>query len=298
MIGELISAGANLLGGFLNRQEAEKSREQTERLAQQNIALQKEFAQHGLTWKIDDAMRNADKIHPIYSMGSAGASFSPVSANFASSGAMGNAIAAAGQDIGRAVNSTATQGQRLDAFTKAAQMLTLEKGGLENELLRAELASKNGRLRQVSAPPFPAPGENNFLIPGQSGTYVKPTPLAVTPGVPSQPQSEGGAITDVGYARTSTGWAPIPSKDIKERIEDNLPQELLHTMRNNIFPSVGINMSPPPFAAPPGKEWFFHPGKQEYQLVTPFDRRKILSDAWQRHFPYRPFGSWHKKPGG
>lgn len=266
MLGSLISAGANIIGGFLNSNSQKKANEQAARLAEQNRQDQREFAQHGLTWKIDDAFRNADRVHPIYSMGASGPSFTPVSANFTADTGIGSGIAAAGQDIGRAVSATATGKQRVDAFTTAANKLALEKGSLENELLRTELASKNARLRQVSAPPFPVAGAQ-YEIPGQSASeYIKNSPLETVPGVPGQPQSEGGAITDVGYARTATGWAPVPSKDVKERIEDDFIQQSLHSMRNNILPSFGYNFSPPPFDPPPGKEWHFHVPTQEYRL--------------------------------
>lgn len=264
MLGSLISAGANIIGGLIGSASTREANQMAAQQAANNAALQKEFAQSGIQWRVEDAKRAG--IHPIYAIGSGGASFSPVSANFSADTSLPNALAAAGQDIGRAVNQTRTQSQRADVFTKTAQALSLEKAGLENDLLRAEIASKTGRLRSPASPPFPAPGENNFLIPGQSGSYVNPTPLAVTPGAANQPQSEGGAITDHGYARTSTGWAPVPSKDVKERIEDNFPQEILHFMRNNLLPSIGYNFNPPPFKAPPGQEWHFHVPSQEYRL--------------------------------
>lgn len=263
MLGNIISAGASLIGGLLGKSSADDARRSQEALAAQNMAMQREFAQSGIQWRVEDAKKAG--IHPIYALGSGGASFSPVSANFAADTSLPNAMAAAGQDIGRAINSTRTADQRVDAFTKTAQALQLEKAGLENDLLRTEIASKTGRLRSPASPPFPAPGAN-YLIPGQSGSYIEPTPLKVTPGAAQQPQSEGGAITDVGYARTSTGWAPIPSNDVKQRIEDNLPQELLHFMRNNLMPSVGYNFNPPPFKAPEGQEWHFHVPSQEYRL--------------------------------
>lgn len=267
MLGSLISAGSNIIGGLLGRQSQKDAAAQTREAAALEYAHQKEFAQHGLTWKIDDALRNADKIHPIYSMGSAGASYSPVTQAFSSSSPMGDAVAAAGQNIGRAVHATATQDQRATAFSKTAQALALEKGALENDLLRTQLASENARLRQTSAPPFPPASGDAYTIPGQAqSTLIKSDPLKVAPGHPLQPQSEGGAISDVGYARTATGWAPVPSENVKQRIEDNLPQELLHLMRNNILPSIGMNFSPPPFKAPAGQEWHFHVPSQEYRL--------------------------------
>lgn len=270
MLGELISAGANLIGGFMNKGSADAAREASERAAANNIAMQREFAQSGIQWRVEDAKKAG--IHPIYALGSGGASFSPVSQNFTADTSLGNAMASAGQDIGRAINQTRTQGQRVDAFTATAQKLSLEKAGLENDLLRTEIASKTGRLRSPGSSPFPAPGDN-WLVPGQAQSgLVKPKPLEVAPGVPSAPQSEGGAITDVGLARTVSGWAPVPSKDVKERIEDNLPQEIMHFYRNNILPSLGINMSPPPFKAPDGKQWWFNTLRQEYQLLPKGER--------------------------
>lgn len=268
MLGELISGAFNLIAGDRASKEADSTRRMQIQQAAEERAQQREFAQQGLTWKIDDALRNKDKVHPIYSLGVSGPSYSPVSTNFTADTSMSNAIAATGQNLGRAINSTATQSQRQDAFTVASQKLALEKGSLENDLLRTQLASQVGRLRQAATPPFPQSGEAGaYLIPGQSSSpLIKNKPLEVTPGVSSQPQSEGGAVTDVGYARTSTGWAPVPSKDVKERIEDNVIQEFMHAFRNNVLPTFGMNRSPPPFPAPKGKEWQFNPLRQEYQL--------------------------------
>jgi len=157
----------------------------------------------------------------------------------------------------------------VDAFTQAAQAITLEKGTLENELLKTQLASQQGRLRQNATPPFPDTGDN-YQIPGQTQSgpqvYIKPKPLEVAPGHTSQPQSEGGSIADLGYSRTATGWAPVPSKDVKERIEDSVIQERLWDMRNNLLPSIGMRFDPPPFSPPPGQEWHFHVPTQEYRL--------------------------------
>lgn len=267
MLGNIISAGASLIGGYLNSKATQKQNAAAAALADKNMQQQRDFAEHGLTWKINDALKNADKVHPIYSLGASTPSYTPVSANFSADHGIGNAIGSAGQDIGRAINATATQGQRASAFTAAAQKLSLEKGALENELLRTQLASQNARLRSPATPPFPVQGDG-YNIPGQtqSGPLIKATPLEVTPGVPHQPQSEGGSITDVGYARTSTGWVPVPSKDVKERIEDDFVQQTLHTMRNNVLPSIGYNFNPPPFKAPEGQEWHFHVPTQEYRL--------------------------------
>lgn len=267
MLSTLLSAGLSLAGGLLGKSSADSARDQTYNLAQQNMAMQREFAQNGIQWRVDDAKKAG--IHPIYALGGPGASFSPVSASFTGDTSLPNALAATGQDVSRAISATRTETDKVDAFTRTARALSLEKAGLENDILRAELASKTGRLRQAAGPPFPAAADP-YLIPGQTQSgLVQAKPLEVTPAPSNQPSSEGGAVSDVGYARTKTGWAPVPSKDVKERIEDQIIPELMWSWRNNVMPTFGTNQTPPPFPAPAGKEWYFDPVRQEYQLQDP-----------------------------
>ena len=269
MLGNLISAGASLLGGLIGKSSADDARDAANAHSLRQEALQREFAQNGIQWKVQDALKAG--IHPIYALGSAGASFSPVSQNFSADTSLPNALAAAGQDIGRGIHATRTQSQRMDALGKTAAALQLEGLGLDNDLKRAEIASKTGRLRQGQVGPPMADPAANYLIPGQGDTQqVKAKPLEVAPGNPTRAHMEGGAITDVGVSRTNDGWAPVPSKDVKERIEDNIFQEALHFYRNNVLPSLGQNLSPP-YEAPKGKEWWFNTIRQEYQL---FDEGK------------------------
>lgn len=274
MLDSILGFAGRIGGSLIDRETTRDTNNMTKDMAQQNMALQREFAQSGIQWRVEDAKKAG--IHPIYALGSAGASFSPVSANFASPPSVAGDMAAAGQDLGRAINSTRTESQRADAFTRATQSLSLERAQLENEVLRADLASKTGRMRATQNPPMAA-AANPYLIPGQTQSgLVQGKPLEVAPGPSNQPQSEGGAITDLGYARTKTGWAPVPSKDVKERIEDAFVPETLWAIRNNVLPSMGFNMSPPPFKAPPGKAWYFDVPRQEYQLKdkdTPWYRR-------------------------
>lgn len=279
MLGSILSAGANIIGGILGSQSADKARDSTERMAAQNIALQKEFAQSGIQWRVEDARRAG--IHPIYALGSGGATFSPVTANFSGDDSLAKGFAAAGQDLGRAIDAGRTGPQKIDAFTRTAQALQLEKAGLENEVLKLEVASKAGRLRQVTQPAIPA-AVDPYLIPGQGNSpLISSKALEVTPAPKNAPQSEGGAIPDVGYARTGTGWTPVPSNDVKNRIEDQVIPELLWSLRNNVFPSVGYNFNPPPFKAPDGKEWHFDVLRQEYQL------RPKGQGWWERGFTVR-----------
>lgn len=150
MFGEILSAGANFVGGLMNRQETRRANEQNAAIARENIALQKQFAQEGIRWKVEDA--KAAGIHPLYALGATTHSFSPVSAGAVADSSLGNAMAAAGQDLGRAMNSTRTSSERNSAFQTTVEKLTLQKMGLENDLLASQVA----KLRASSNPPMPS----------------------------------------------------------------------------------------------------------------------------------------------
>lgn len=125
MLGSIIGAVGSLIGG----QSAKKEARRQER-------VQREFAQHGIRWKVDDA--RAAGLHPLAALGASTSSYQPV--------AVGDSgYASAGQDLGRAIDSTRTAPERDAAYTQALQRLQLERGGLENELLRSQIA----RLRQA-----------------------------------------------------------------------------------------------------------------------------------------------------
>lgn len=155
MIGDIISAGGRLIGGFLDRDTANKNRDQEMRIAQQNMALQKQFATEGIRWKVDDA--KAAGIHPLYALGANTTSFSPVSISGGSSSNWADTLGNMGQDVSRAMQATRTADERVDAFTKTAQALELEGKKLDNDIKRASLASSVQKVRQSQVgPPMPA----------------------------------------------------------------------------------------------------------------------------------------------
>lgn len=158
MLGNLISAGASILGGFMNRDAAREAQAQTQANLQQQYLNQKEFAQQGIKWRVNDARRAG--IHPLYALGAQTSSYTPQSVSFAADNSLGNSLSAAGQDIGRAINATRTSSERESAFTQTAQRLQLEGMGLDNQIKQASLASSIQRLRANSNPPLPIPEES------------------------------------------------------------------------------------------------------------------------------------------
>lgn len=152
MIGSLIAAGSSLLGGFLNRDAAKDANAAQLEQARRNEALQREFAQNGIRWKVEDA--KAAGVHPLYALGAQTASYSPVSVGTTADTSLGSSFASAGQDIGRAINATRTTQERDAAFTRSTQALTVQKMGLENELLASQIA----RMKVNNNPPIPSIG--------------------------------------------------------------------------------------------------------------------------------------------
>lgn len=117
-----------------------------------NANLQREFAQNGIRWRVEDAQRAG--IHPLYALGAQTHQASPVH--------VGTNFAAAGQDFSRAMEATRTGPERVNAQLQA---LTLERAGLENELLRSQIAgSKAALLRQVG--PAMPDGVTNTVMGG------------------------------------------------------------------------------------------------------------------------------------
>lgn len=159
MIGPLISAGANLIGGFLSRDAQKDANAANAAMAAQNIKLQKQFAQEGIRWKVEDARKAG--IHPIYALGAQTHSYSPVSVGAVPESGLAAGLANAGQDLSRAFNATRTAPERIEA--RQATQLQLEGMAIDNDIKRATLASAVQRLNQATNPPIPAVGP--FVVP-------------------------------------------------------------------------------------------------------------------------------------
>lgn len=226
-----------------------------------NVHLQKQFAQNSIQWKVADAKKAG--IHPLYALGAQTHSFAPVQTGLSDS------LGQAGQSLGRAVDAYSDKSQRLDAFTKASQSLLLEKGKLENDLLKTQIASANATLNQAGSPP-PAPTMGSrYLMPGQGSTQglIQDQAMSRTRSSPEAPSQEPGAIPEVGFGRSTTGYPVLPSADVKQRIEDMILPEIAWALRNQIAPMMSEKNLNPPFKAPYGKRWQYDWFRQEYQLV-------------------------------
>lgn len=130
MIGELISAGSKLIGGIVGQKAQDRQ-------MAKNRALQKEFAQRGIQWKVADA--KAAGLHPLAALGAQTSS----PAVQVGGSPLGDSLASMGQDISRAVAQGTPVAKRNQQFVEATQALQLERGSLENQLLKAQINKLN-----------------------------------------------------------------------------------------------------------------------------------------------------------
>jgi hypothetical protein len=140
-LGSIISAGASLIGGALSNRSRES-------VADQSAALSREFAQHGIRWKVRDAQKAG--IHPLAALG-----VPPISPTIAGSYGTNNGIADAGQAIGNAIDRIKTDDE------KAVDELVKQNWEKRNQLLDAEVAALNSETMRANQASQSVPGMPN-----------------------------------------------------------------------------------------------------------------------------------------
>lgn len=220
-IAAALSGGLNVAGALVNKRQADKQHQFNTNQYADQYSFQKDLAYHGIQRKVADA-RSAG-IHPLAALGASPAYGSPVS--------VGNApvadMSGMGQDIGRAVAATATNHER------KMMDIQLDNAKLDNEMKRMEVTSQRRRLFGQVGPGIP--------------DLVQNVPAIVTSHAKGKPQLEAGSVSSTGFARTPEGGlTPVPSKDVKERIEDQFIPETIWAAQNYIGPILGDRRNAPP----------------------------------------------------
>lgn len=190
-----------------------------------NYKSQKEFAQNAISWRVADAKRAG--IHPLAALGNMGVAYQPFSVG-----------GGEGQDVSRALmaNMDARERReagllemerlrRRDAMDAETHGLSMERGRLENELLRSQIARANSG--QVG------PG---YPVGASPAGSVNRVPSRVVVGSSGAPERQPGSITEYQFSELGGGrYGVVPSEQMKERIEDS-PMEWQWWFRNNLFP--------------------------------------------------------------
>lgn len=230
VIGSIISGGMGLIGDNQDRKFHEG-------LWNKNYEMQKEFAQNGIRWRVEDA--KAAGLHPLAAIGASGASGSPITID---GGSTGNRLASMGQDISRAINSTRTSPERVQAQLLGQEQI--KKAKLENQLLEDQVRSSKIALLN---PNPPSPTLTND--PAHVGIEQ-----AVTP--------------EIGYARTSRGnIAMVPSAESAQRQQSNFFSGIDWMLRNRLTSLVRAPTPPPSdkFPLPKGYYWHWNPILAEFE---------------------------------
>lgn len=197
----LISAGASLVGGLINRRSNESA-------GNKNQDLSRDFAQHGISWKVADAKRAG--IHPLYAMG---ANTSSPGAAYVGDSSLGQSVSNMGQDISRAVQAGQSATARAATEIQKAQ---LEQLNLQNEGIRLDNQRKTGQL----GPPLP------FEKKPAEITMSNPDIPHLTAG----PSSPGGTLFNMGML--GDNW-DLPSGQLNQALEDMGLAKYAYVFANN-----------------------------------------------------------------
>lgn len=223
--GDVIGAGLSYMG----QREATKSAEQQ---AELNRQMQLQFAQQGVRWRVADAQ--AAGIHPLYAMGASIPTYSPSSVAFGNELAgVGEGISRMGQSLDRAIQSTRGVEERDDYVAR----LGVRRAELENDVLRAQIDSINARTQRESVgPAFPLPLQGAGMSERLAG-LVDVGPVQRQAAEPGLPGREAGFVPDVGFSVDTLGrFHNVPSKDVKDRIDDDIIAQALNSYRNHLLP--------------------------------------------------------------
>lgn len=181
---------------------------------EKNAALQREFAQMGIRWRVQDA--KAAGLHPLAALGMQPAQASP---------SYSLPPYSPGMDVSRAARAGMTNSDRV---LNMMELLSLQRAGLENELLASQIARMRG-----DAPPVPE---------------YNPQPHEPVMASSHDMSLDPGGINSITYARMPGGKVMVtPSKDIKERLEDNATMETMWEVliRTGKVPQPPRDMLPP-----------------------------------------------------
>lgn len=274
MWGSIAGGIGAAVGGVAGLISSGQSQANAAKLNRLNYEHQKEFAQNGIRWKVADA--KAAGLHPLAALGASTAQYTPATA-------IGDSpdwsfLADAGQSIGRAVDAKRTQQERVEQQQKqdAAFALKAENQKAENDLIRAQTASiqQDMVLRQAKAseqavrtqqqvPAMPSLARDGSLMSGQSNATspggIESKPAEIVVNKPGRPGQERGSVTELGFTRTNDGgYAPVMSKDAKDRLDDDIIGSGLWHLRNSLpAPFDSERVMPPRSWLPEGTEWRF-----------------------------------------
>lgn len=285
------SLGASL-GGMVGGAVSGKSDEQkaieannaeAKRQFDENVALQREFAQNGIRWKVSDTV--AAGLHPLAAIGATGASYTPVTtASYSAATGKDNTMSGLelgsqfGQMVSRGMEAKMTRQERqMEYAQRATQLMMQQQQGVDNhDLTRAQIglieAQTLNALEAHSRYQPPAmPSTFGNKMPGQGDSGDKYVDSAIN--LYGLTRDDQGRI--VGF---------VPSDALKQRAEDTLIIEDLPWI-GAFYQGAKAKMLGS--RAPGGYYWNEHVGTFQKE-TPPYSSRPFLYRMFNR--PYSTKG--------
>jgi hypothetical protein len=295
-IGGAIGGIGSIVGGIVGSNNAQA-------VAGMNYEAQKEFAQNGIRWKVEDAKRAG--IHPLYALGATTQGYSPTSGYTGDFG-ISDAAAQFGQGFERAQQAKMTKEERerqevRDAIQDMAALEDLNQKRRMNDaqirLANSEIfrnfALSTNALRNTGLPPA-MPGGSGGVIAGQGNSYATgqttPEISSVVTSEKGTPSVQAGSPPDVRFYRTiSGGRAPLPTEDAGDAMDAALGAGLQWSFRNNLVPWLANFF---PINDPhrlPGEYYDLLGGqyRKKDSKRSFIDTLRRVNDIWSlRHYPF------------
>lgn len=172
--------------------------------------LQKEFAQHGIQWRVEDAQRAG--LHPVFALSGGGAAYSPPSVSVGSSSSGYSELS--GQDISRAVRATMSPEQREVMRIQEQEVLSrITRNNAEADMFRSvTVKNYQGMNPGVPVGVDPAVMADPSFGGGNTANRVSVKPSEVTSRSGSDVSTAAGR--DVAWKQYTVGadgrkiWAP------------------------------------------------------------------------------------------
>lgn len=242
-IGETVSGLMNLGGRIWERdQESDFLHDQrmgneamAREMADRNERLQREFAQHGIQWRVQDA--KAAGVHPVWSLSGGGAAFSP-SATVTSGGSPGNfgigeAMGRMGQSISRAVSATE------DPMDRSLKRLQVETAMENLRGMRIENDKKLGlhRVGEPVSPGIPNASSSGLMTGAGNVAVQADQPTSSDDVDPSVTAADARSAFSRYVVRDADGnltTVMLPSKDASEPLESMEPLGGWLTIMDNL----------------------------------------------------------------
>lgn len=274
--GGAIGAGLNYLSG---RRAAKRERDRYN----EQVALQKEFAQNSIRWRVQDA--KAAGLHPLAALGVSASQYHPVSTSPVGGqdfSWLGDSLGSMGQNIDRAREAGMTKAARAKAEQISDQQIALglRHQELQNQVLEMEIASKKARLAQMTGPAMPSPyavARDGTVIKGQGDSFSKASisapmkvePAEITANEPGFPSQEAGSSPEYSFTRLpGGGYAPKRQVGGQDPYEEDWLGGFAWNVRNRILPMFYVTDAP---TAPPRSwlpdgydEWLWNTGNQAW----------------------------------